>query len=265
VLSSTIIRAELSQGRQPDPRALHPSVFEFIQQRGVYGWRPSADASLSAGGAAAAPSPSESSIAESGTSSPRLAAPKLAAQRVSPWGPVSKSMDSAGGGVKPAGGGHSPKAHGGPSKASAARTPAAVATEINELLAHAPPARHCHIVVLFGAHGTGKGTVSESLCSRHGYEHVSFGKRALMYRSWPPRSCAVAHVFRTLLTAAWCRRYKEGHSGSQCGEVAFGPVGSCCVQAVPRARCAAALLWGFANCCRWLGSAVLERAGKEQL
>ncbi len=234
----------MSQGRQPDPRALHPSVFEFIQQRGLYGQRPSADASLSAAAAVAAPSPSESSTAESETPSPRSAAPKLATQRVSPWGPVSKSTVSAGGGAKPAGGGHLPKAHGGPSNASAARTPVVVATEINELLARTPPTRHCHIVALFGAHGTGKGTVSESLCSRHGYEHVSFGKRALTYRSASPppspRSCTVPRAIRALLTAAWCRRYKERDSSSQCGEVAFGPAGSCCVQAVPRAHRAAA-------------------------
>ncbi len=99
------------------------------------------------------------------------------ASRGNHWGAAAKTAPAAGGG-------HSPKAHGGsPKAATLARDPRVVAAEINQSLTHSPPTRHCHIVVLFGAHGTGKGTVAQALCSRQGYQHVSFGKLAFALKN----------------------------------------------------------------------------------
>jgi hypothetical protein len=52
-------------------------------------------------------------------------------------------------------------------------SPETIAAEISASLP--PPPRRCHAVVLFGAHGVGKGAVTEALCRKHGYAHVSFG------------------------------------------------------------------------------------------
>lgn len=180
LLSSTIIRAELSQGRHPDPRALHPSVLEFIQQRGIYGYRPisSSGSSFSDSGVPALPPQPASSTAASKPAWVHTAV-KHDASRGNHWGAAAKTAPAAGGG-------HSPKAHGGsPKAATLARDPRVVAAEINQSLTHSPPTRHCHIVVLFGAHGTGKGTVAQALCSRQGYQHVSFGdiKRGIVAAS----------------------------------------------------------------------------------
>jgi hypothetical protein len=53
-------------------------------------------------------------------------------------------------------------------------TPESIAAEISDSLP--TPPRKCHVVVLFGVHGVGKGTVADALCQRHGYAHVSFGR-----------------------------------------------------------------------------------------
>ncbi len=233
VLSSTIIRGMLAEGRQPDHRALHPSVFEFIQQRGLYGLPRAAAAGSSASGNKAAPmtaatrpssvsapcaqgppssapapaarpnpwgANSKSSMAgdsKGASSFDTKAAPMTAATRPSsvsapcaqeppssapapaarpnPWGANSKSA-SAGGSKGAAGGGDSRKTGGGSPKAAAETcTPQAIAAEINAELAHGPLTRRCHVVVFFGAHGTGKGSVAEALCSKRNYKHVSFG------------------------------------------------------------------------------------------
>jgi len=55
--------------------------------------------------------------------------------------------------------------------------PSSSAAEINASLP--PPPRLCHVVVIFGPHGVGKGTVAEALCRKHGYAHVSFGELQL--------------------------------------------------------------------------------------
>ena len=176
----------LAEGQQPDHRALHPSVFEFIQQRGLYGLHRAAAAGSSASDTKAAPitaAPRPSSANAPCTQDPPSSASAPAA-RPSPWGTNSKS--ALVGGLKGAsaagvGGGHTHKTGGGSPKAAAEPcTPQAIAAEINAELAHGPLTRRCHVVVLFGAHGTGKGSVAEALCSRRNYKHVSFGACALM-------------------------------------------------------------------------------------
>ena len=54
-------------------------------------------------------------------------------------------------------------------------SPPCPGTVAAELAALPSPPRKCHVVVLFGAHGVGKGAVAEALCRKHGYAHVSFG------------------------------------------------------------------------------------------
>ncbi len=83
VLSSTIIRSQLSSGVMPDPRALHPSVFEFIRQRGLYGFRPTAAGASDSSGVAAAVTPPPSA--------PKNAVVNPASARVGAWGPGSKT------------------------------------------------------------------------------------------------------------------------------------------------------------------------------
>ena len=63
---------------------------------------------------------------------------------------------------------------------AAPQSPATIAAQLSAELA--TPARKCHVVVLFGVHGVGKGTVAHALCRKHGYAHVSFGER-----DTPPR------------------------------------------------------------------------------
>lgn len=160
VLSSTIIRGQLSTGVVPDPRALHPSVFEFIRQRGLYGCRPSATAGSESSVAAAATTPPPSA--------PKPAVPNPTGTRASAWGPSSKAA------AAPASS-NSPKAAQGGSSPKGFCSPQDTAREINLELLQGGSTRRCHVVVLFGAHGTGKGTVAQALCSSQGYQHVSFG------------------------------------------------------------------------------------------
>jgi hypothetical protein len=198
VLSSTIIRGMLASGSIPEPRALHTAVAELIQERGLYGCPPTA---APAGATASVPStvPASSSTKPSSSSAP-----------VPPWGPNSKAARAlgapTGGGPAPKAGGNSPKATapkaegnspkaaaskaesgsqksvaskaegGAPRAVAETRSVEAIAAEINDELMQAPLARRCHVIVLFGTHGTGKGTVAQALCSAHQYTHVSFGK-----------------------------------------------------------------------------------------
>ncbi len=196
VLSSTIIRGMLASGKTPEPRALHTAVVQLIQERGLYGYHPAA----AAGAAVSVPStvPASSSTKPASSSAP-----------VPPWGPNSKAARALG---APAGGGLAPKAEGNSPKAAAlkaegnspkaaaskaesgsqklvaskaeggspravaeTRSVEAIAAEINDELMQVPLARRCHVVVLFGTHGTGKGTVAQALCSARQYTHVSFG------------------------------------------------------------------------------------------
>jgi hypothetical protein len=158
----------LASGQQPDPRAVHPSVLEFIHQRGLYGCRPAATPSATASVPDTIPLHEASS--EPKLNPKQLVSSRAPAPRSSPWGSSSKSSSAAGGG-------HSPKPEGGSPKAMAeARSVESIAAEINAQLMHGPLSRRCHVVVLFGAHGTGKGTIAQALCSTRGYKHVSFGE-----------------------------------------------------------------------------------------
>jgi hypothetical protein len=177
VLSSTIIRGQLSSGVAPDPRALHPSVFEFIRQRGLYGCRPSATRGSESSVSTAASTPP--------SSAPKPPVPNPTGARASAWGPSSKAAaapvsssftKAAQGGNTPSVSSNSPKAASGGSSPKSFCSPQDTAREINLELLQGPSTRRCHVVVLFGAHGTGKGTVAQALCSSQGYEHVSFGK-----------------------------------------------------------------------------------------
>jgi hypothetical protein len=177
VLSSTIIRGQLSSGVVPDPRALHPSVFEFIRQRGLYGCRPAATGGSESSVAAAAVAPQPSA--------PKPTVPNPTSARASAWGPSSKAAGAlvSNGFTKAAQGGNSPpvsinspKAAQGGSSPKGFCSPQDTAREINLELLQTPGTRRCHVVVLFGAHGTGKGTVAQALCGSQSYQHVSFGE-----------------------------------------------------------------------------------------
>jgi hypothetical protein len=156
----------LASGQQPEPRAVHPSVLEFIQQRRLYGCR----AAAAVGDTNPASSTTLEKSSEPKSTPKQVPSISTPAPRTSPWGAASKASSAAGGG-------HSPKAESGSPKALAeTRTVEAIAADINAQLLHGPLDRRCHVVVLFGAHGTGKGTIAQALCSARGYKHVSFGE-----------------------------------------------------------------------------------------
>lgn len=142
-----------TQGQRPSERALHPRVMSFIAMHGLYGFRSEAACSARVEAAMHA---AGSTIAALPVAAAASIANEAARQtRVTPSAPET------------------------------------IAAEICESLV--PPPRKCHVVVLFGAHGVGKGAVAEALCRKHGYAHVSFGMWCIN------SSCRRAHPIAAVL------------------------------------------------------------------
>ncbi len=139
--SMSHIAPDTSQGQQPSERALHPKVMSFIAQRRLYGFLSDAASSAPSDATAATshPAPAKLPITAAASAQPLAVHVTQSQPRV----PV----------VPP--------------------TPESIAAEISDSLP--TPPRKCHVVVLFGVHGVGKGTVADALCQKHGYAHVSFG------------------------------------------------------------------------------------------
>lgn len=130
------ITHHIYQGQRPSERALHPKVMSFIAMQGLYGFPSEAAHSTPIQSGAAVPALTDVPLPAAAAAAHANEAPRQT--RPSPLAPET------------------------------------IAAEISASLP--PPPRKCHAVVLFGAHGVGKGAVAEALCRKHGYAHVSFGK-----------------------------------------------------------------------------------------